>query len=176
MRTETINIYQFDELSDDVKEKAHERYLESGDWFFWFHEWQDSLNAFCSIAPVEWIRFDVTAGHIDARFTDSDVAELEGRDAWKWLNENGWFPLAERNAAGECTLTGYCGDCDLFDPIHKYSAMPDAIPTLEEVFYECLQSWVFACRADEEHHATFEHFEEMCEMNKWEFYSNGKMV
>ena len=150
--------------------------LCGGDYFNWWPEWQDSLNAFCDIAPVEWLGFDITAGHIDSRWEgDSDVATLEGVRAWVWLHNNGWFDLAAKNSQGDCTLTGYCGDCPLFDPIHELRDTPDRVPDLESLFYECLQSWVFACRADQEHHESFEHFEEMCEANEWTFTEEGKM-
>ena len=177
-RTITTEVYSFEELTDDAKERAHIDYVASGDSFPWGDEWQDSLSAFCDIAPVEWSRFDVTAYYIDCRaaFYEADAADLSGVRAWKWLHNNGWFDLAKRNAEGACTLTGYCGDCPLFDPIHRHAATPSKVPDLEQVFYECLQSWVYACRADQEHCESLDYFAELCEGNEWEFSEHGRMI
>ena len=174
-RTVTTEVYTFKELSETAQERAHSDYVSEGQSFAWRDEWQDSLNAFCSIAPVRCARHDVAAGHIDchACFDEPDAAHLSGVRAWKWLQNNGWFDLAERNAVGGCTLTGYCGDCPLFGPIHGYADTPSKVPDLGQVFYECLQSWVYALRADQEHCESLEYFAEMCEANGWEFDEDG---
>lgn len=176
MRTEIIEVFTIDELSEAAQEKAHADYLAQGGCFPYFDEWQDSLNAFCDIAPVEWLRFDIVMDHIDYNWKeDSDIAKLTGVRAWKWLLNNGWFDLAEKNAQGDCTLTGYCGDCDLFDPIHALKDRPEYVPDLEQVFYDCLQSWAQAARRDMEACESFEYFLDMVESNEWEYLANGDM-
>jgi hypothetical protein len=48
MRQETINIYTFDELTDDAKEKVIEWYRENQE-FFWIDESIESLKALCDL-------------------------------------------------------------------------------------------------------------------------------
>jgi len=172
--TETT-VYTLEELSESAKEKAHGDWLNCSDLWHWQGEWEDSLNAFCAIAPVKWSEYNLDWGSISYRWKeDESLAELSGVRAWKWLLNNGWFDLAERNARGECTLTGYCGDCDLFDPIHKVRDNPNKVPSLKQVFYECLQYWVYAARRDYEYCASMESFAETCEANEWLFTEGGK--
>jgi hypothetical protein len=53
MRTETIEVFQFDELSDAAKERARDQYRTGLEVWHWANEWWDSAVAFSGIAPVE---------------------------------------------------------------------------------------------------------------------------
>ena len=46
MRTETINIYKFDELTDDAKDKAWE-WWRDGIEYYWWNDAESSIKAFC---------------------------------------------------------------------------------------------------------------------------------
>lgn len=175
MRTEAINIYKFSELSDQAKQVAIDKFRDRGE-FFWADEWWQSAQEFCRIAPVEMIRADMCAGHVDMAWRGECEGELSGVRAWKWLLNNGWFDLARENARGGCTLTGYLGDCDLFDPIEQYEKTPAKIPELRQVFYECLQSWAFAAQRDYEWQQSDEYIAEDIEANEWEFLECGEVA
>jgi hypothetical protein len=167
MRTETIKIYNFNELSDKAKSKAIMDYLYRGAAWLWQDEWWQSAVAFCEIAPIDIREADYDRAHVSYSWTgDDDVADLSGVRAWKWLQNNGWFDLARKNAKGGCTLTGYCGDCPLFDPIAAVERSPSKVPELSRLFYECLQSWVYEARSDMEYcysdDAASEYFENSC--------------
>jgi hypothetical protein len=177
MRTFEMTVYKFDELSDDAKERAHTESLASGNAWSWSDEWQDSLSAFCNIAPVNALRYDVDAGHVDYEWSHEYANDISGVRAWVWLNNHGWREMAERNADGTYTLTGFCGDCSLFDVIAAYMrGDPRRVPDLEQVFYECLQSWCYAARADKEHSESAEAFAESCDANEYEFDESGCML
>lgn len=173
MRSEIVNFYQFSELSEDAKQVAIDNFRERGE-FFWADEWLQSAQEFCLIAPVHIIRADICAGHVDVAWRGECEGELNGVRAWKWLLNNGWFDLARKNVLGDCTLTGFCGDCDLFDPIAKYEKTPVKIPDLRQVFYECLQSWVYAACRDYEWQQSDEYIAEHMEANEWEFLECGE--
>lgn len=176
MRTMQIEVFTFDELSDRAKGRARD-YFRRDDCWSWAGEWWDSAQAFSKIAPVDISEADYDRGHVSCRWTDSDeVAELKGLRAWKWLHNNGWFDWARRNKAGECTMTGFCGDCDFADPITEYECNPRRVPDLRQVFYEAAQSWVYAARSDMEHSYSDEVIDEMIECNEYEFTADGELV
>ena len=173
MRTETIEIFRFDELSDAAKERARAWYRESDCWH-WSDEWWDSAVEFSKIAPICVRSINWENADPDMIWSEeSELSELSGVRAWKWLHNNGWFDLAARNVMGGCTLTGYCGDCDFFDPIQKYARDPMGVPELGELFRDCVFSWAFAARRDMEWCFSDESVDENIIANEYEFDARG---
>ncbi len=174
MRTETIEVFQFDELSDRAKQRARDWYLSHGDSWHWSQEWWDSAVAFSAIAPVDIRAIDWHHASPDMRWTgDDELRDLSGLRAWKWLNNNGWFDLAQKNAMGACTLTGYCGDCEFFDPIEKYRGDPLKVPDLETLFRDCVYAWAFSARRDLEWSQSDECVDETIRGNEYEYTAAG---
>jgi hypothetical protein len=175
MRTETIAIFMFDELSDEAKQTAIERYQVHDLWDS--SEWWESANAFSELSLIEINSVDYNAGQVDIRWTaEQCLAELTGLRAWKWLQNNGWFKWGSDNKSGLCTMTGFCGDCAFGDPLAEYEKNPLSVPDLEQVFYEMAQSWVFDARSDCEASYSDECITENIQVNEYEFYANGEMV
>ena len=175
MREETIKVFAFDELGAEAKERVRDTLRSWPDLWSWQKEWEESAEAFSAIAPIRigGARFDHAS--VDVDWTGDDaVGDLSGLRAWKWLNNNGWFDLAAKNAQGSCTLTGFMGDCSLFDPIHRYAADPLNVPTLWGLFYSCAQSWVCEARQDLEWSYSDEHIDEMAHAN-FEFLADGRI-
>jgi hypothetical protein len=176
MQTITIEIFTFDELPESAKERARDWYRAQGDCWHWQDEWWQSAQAFSEIAPIDIMGADYDRMEFDARWKNNcpDVRDLSGLRAWKWLQNNGWFDLANKNAMGDCTLTGYCGDCPLFDPIEQYATKPLDVPSLLELFRDCAYAWLKAARDDMEWHYSDECVGEYLEMNGYQFTSDGK--
>lgn len=175
MKHVTITICKYEELSETAQETARDLYRQTGFAWGWQDEWWQSAQEFSRIAPIVIVSADHDRGHVDARWRgDSDVADLSGLRAWKWLQNNGWFDLAAKNAQGGCTLTGYCGDCPLFDPIAAYAKTPLAVPDLAQVFYECAQAWIYAAQADCEWCHSDEAVAESIICNEYEFTEDGE--
>jgi hypothetical protein len=174
MKHVTIKVCTFDELSDDAKERARDWYRQGG-CFHWRDEWWQSAREFSAIAPVDIFRVDIACAHVDVSWhADENVRGLSGVRAWKWLQNNGWFELARRNAQGDCTLTGFCGDCPLFDPLVKYAETPGQVPGLEQVFYECAQSWVSEAQRDYDWCNSDEAIDDNIICNAYEFTEQGE--
>tara|TARA_R110000851_G_scaffold158038_1_gene300935 strand:- start:2175 stop:2711 length:537 start_codon:yes stop_codon:yes gene_type:complete len=170
-------VYTFDELDQGAQDRAHSKWLQTGLAWSWWEEWQASIEAFCAIAPIDLIRSDIAAAHVDVTWSDDHAADLSGVRAWVWLHNNGWADLAKANAAGSCTLTGFCGDCPAFDPIAAYcQGDPRKVPDLEQVFYEAAQAWAQGARQDQEASDTAKAFADVCEANEYEFTSMGTLV
>lgn len=56
MKTVKVKVYSFDELSDEAKEKALEKWNENSD-HFWGHEVRDTIKAFeeeFNVTIVDW--------------------------------------------------------------------------------------------------------------------------
>jgi len=174
MREETIQIFTFEELSDEAKEKARDDYRRDGMVWVWEAEWWNSAQAFSKIAPISIESADYDHGQVSIRWTESeDIADLQGLRAWRWLQNNGWFDWAKKNKAGDCTMTGDCADCSFADDLDKYRIFPQTVPDLKQVFYECAQSWVYAARSDMEYANSDEAIDEMLIANGYEFLSDG---
>lgn len=172
---QTCALYTIDSLERRAKERAINWVREGEPWGFQA-EWWDSAQSFSEIAPIDIYEADYQRRHVSSRWQgDKCVSELFGIRAAKWLINNGWQELARRNVQGGCTLTGYCGDCPLFEPIDQYLKGDwRRIPDLEQVFYECAQSWVNEAANDCEYCYSDEHCEELAVINEWLFHKDGR--
>lgn len=177
MRTKTIEIYAFHELSDAAKDAARDKLREWPDLWAWGEDCWKSAKAFSEIAPLEITEADYYRAQVSVRWKwGTELAEMSGLRAWKWLENNGWFKWARANKQGDCTMTGYCADCDFADPIIDYERKPRHVPALSQLFYECAQSWVYAARRDMEYCYSDAAIDELIECNEWEFYENGAIA
>jgi hypothetical protein len=173
MRTESIEVFTFDELSEAAKEQARNWYRSVEVWH-WGGEWWNSAVAFSAIAPIDIRGVDWDRADPDMSWSgDDDLREMSGVRAWKWLHNNGWFDLAAKNVMGECSLTGYCGDCEFFDPIEKHRRDPAGVPDLETLFRDCVHNWAFAARRDMEWCYSDECADETILCNGYEFDATG---
>ena len=140
MKTKTINIYSFDELSEEAKEKALQDYKERNTEIFWMDETIESLEGLfknCDGISLKdyslgeyhsWIRVD---------FTNEEVENFTGKRAMAWLENNllsnirvSYYGDKRKELrqygkyyyAGQikpCPFTGYCVDDDLLDDLIK---------------------------------------------------------
>ena len=176
MREVSYTVFTFDELSDAAKARAIDSYRNRGVDWFWQSDWWDSAKAFSRIAPIDIQEADYDRRHVAVQWLyEWNAGNLAGSRAWKWLQNKGWFDLARDITSGDRTLTGYCGDCPLFDPIAAYEKTPLKIPTLRQVFYECAQSWVNEAANDLEWHYSDEYITEHLSANEYEFLEAWEM-
>lgn len=192
MRTIEVKLYGIDELTDTAKNNAHSNYLNSVD-YAWSEENRDTLNKFVDIFPVELRGRDNDSIYM---LCDDEIAELKGVRLLKYLVNNYWNDLfkpkfiynTKKGISGDtksryskcqfdncCTLTGYCMDMEILDPVYKFLKTPDKNTTFEMLMQECLNAWEMACRKDEEYQCSLEYFIETAQANEWEFTENGEM-
>lgn len=190
MRTIEIKAYTFDELSDDAKEKAFERFLNTDREYFWMdenkHSIEKGLEHFnCSMGnrwEIDWSSANQSYVPvvIDLQYSD-EIAELSGVRLWKFIN-NGYMqyfckydkkykPLLD----GNCPFTGYCVDENFLDPIRNFMKKPTNT-TFKELMEECVYECLKAIEADYDHQNSMEFFKEECEANEYEFNENGKRI
>lgn len=173
-----INVYTFEELSDEAKQKAIETYRNSEHGFFWQNEWQDSLDAFCKEFGLDWKSWDIYQG-IEMQQGADEFPDVYGSKL-KWhLNR---FHLKKKNEHGRkmldghCYFTGFCGDEDILDPIRKFMKDKKATDTFHDLMYACLQSWLSAVRADYESQQEDDYIKEHLIVNDYTFFENGNIL
>ena len=76
---------------------------------------------------------------------------------------------------GNCPFTGYCMDETLLDPIRAFIKYPSPNTDYEMLIYDCLHSWLYACRDAYEYWLTPEAITEDIECNEYEFMEEGQL-
>ena len=170
MRTEQIQIYRFDELTQDAQEFAIERErqsrMECGE-IPWSAELMDSLKAVISTSGLKLS--DWSLGLENSRLKvsfPSDDDELSGSLAIEWLQEN----LLSKIKRGECSLTGYCADEDFIDSleadIKSGMNLLDAFRALADTYQRILN-------AENDYWLSDDDIRDSLCQNGYEFTSNG---
>ena len=156
MRTQTINIYTFDELSDMAKEKARDWYRDSME-YFWWNESLDSIKAFADTFRVS-IK-DYSIGLYDHSYIDTDAENANFRG------------LKLKNVDREAMPTGYGLDCALWQTFHdEFKRTGDAL----RAFNKAIDAAVAEIVADIEYQYTDESVDENILINEYEFLENGE--
>jgi len=206
MRTETVEIYSFDELPEDAQQTAIENWRASGIDYVWSDEWRESLKAFCDVTGIDW-QVGHGGNYVNWRYeglTYIEPDDLTGLRLRTWLINN-WLPrfrtgkwysqswnsktrtldCSKGNKSrhskiqfeyDNCPLTGYCGDMSLIQPIFKFIAKPDKHTSLADVIGDCLHNWARDWEADMDYQNSDEYIRETIEANDYEFYADGSMV
>lgn len=197
MRTIQVKLYRFEELDQEAQEKAVEDYLNEGDFYHWGDDDRETLKAFTDAFPVEVTDWEYGYhNYINYRLgypTHPDVWEFTGVRLLKYLINNHWRDLFKPKFIGHlkgrekftpvyskcqwdncCVLTGYCVDDDTLQPLYDFLKKPDEHTTLEDLLYDCLQSWVYACRGEYEACQSFENVAEILSINEYWFTENGE--
>lgn len=156
MREITINIFKFNELSDDAKERARDKWRETSD-LSWGDESKDSIRAFCqefgaklvdwSIGPYAPLDYKVEG----ANFRGRKLKEFTGKE----------MP------------TGYCLDCDLWETFCKeFKRTGSAKVAFELAIYNGFKAW----RDDMESQQKDDYIDDMLIANEYEFKENGDFL
>ena len=157
MRTESINIYTFDELSPDAKERARNKHREHME-YPWFNDVISSLKSFCDEFGVT-----VTGYHFSDDYRasiDTDVMSSHFRG----------FKLKDFDR--EAMPTGFCFDNDL-----RYTFADEFKRTgnAYAAFDKALDVFLDAVRKDIQWHYSDECIDETIIANGYEFTENGEM-
>ena len=157
MRTATVELYQFNELSDEAKERAREWWRENLD-YPWWSDAEASIRAFCDHFGVR-VK-DYSIGAYSPSHLDTDA-------------ENGHFRGIKLKAINrEAMPTGYCLDCALWQTFYdEFKRTGSAL----YAFNEAIDAAVKEVREDMEYQYSDESVDEMLTINEYEFTENGKI-
>lgn len=192
MRTQTIEVYSFNELSDDAKEHARDKYREKNYEIDWQIELFQSLMAVYKAANIKVKDYSLGLNSYSYMKLDMDdnVKDLEGSRALAWLENNLFYKLRITRAeylknrkayfgygkhyrigcVKACPLTGVCFDVDFLDDLQNSvkngMCLGDAFKGLADTYVKLLQSEYDAQNSDE-------YIDEHLEINGYEFTEDG---
>jgi hypothetical protein len=196
METRTYQVFKYDELTQEGKEKARERFRE-GNGYPWFRECEDSLQGFKRALPIKIDDYEYgERGRAFIRFTvtDDNLLELKGLRLRTWLINNFWNKLEKGKFIYQggisadtksryskltkevcCPFTGYCADESLLDPIRDFLKSPDKSLTFEELIKDCFYSFARSVADDIDYQNSDEAIEETIRANDYDFTGDGKL-
>ena len=192
MRTETINIYKFDELSKETQQKAIENYRSKyqGVYYAWDNENQDTLKTFLDLFLAEVKRH----GNVKTNYDHG----LTGLRLKKWIINNFWTCIYKPKYYSKyiknenkyrsryskiqwewdnCSLTGYCMDNDIIQPLIDYIRTPkNDSYELDDVLTWCYEAFQRSVEKDHEWQDSDEYIIEEINTNDYEFHEDGTMI
>ena len=157
MRTETITIYSYSELSEEAKATAYKAW--EPDYAFEADN-RRPLDAFCDAFGIEVTEYLYDAYHYVFYWdADPEIKEIRNPE-----------------------LDGYIRHClSLFEPTGFYlddvilgpAKQPTEGKVFGDVIEECLTAFFSACCEDVKYTQSQEYFADFAENNEFEFYENG---
>lgn len=157
MRTETIEIFQFEELSDAAKERARDWWRSNGETF-WGGESLDSIKTFCE--------------HFGARLTGWSVGAYSPYSFDVDAPASLFRGLKLRDVNRDAMPTGYCLDCSLWFTFYDtFKATGCASKAFEAALDQAFKDW----RADMESQFEDEYVDEHLIANGYEFTEDGRI-
>lgn len=155
MRTMTINVYKFSELSEDAQERARE-WMRNGYEYPWFDEAIASVRALCDVYGVKIKDYEI--GDYGRSFiaTDATPAHFRG--------------VKLRDIDRDQMPTGYCLDATLWQTFHdQFKRTGDALYGFIDALDEAVQEMV----SDIRYGYSDEAIDELIEINEYEFLEDG---
>jgi hypothetical protein len=157
MKTETITVLTFDELSDDGKERAIADYRHAGHGYFGIDDGITSLKEFCKHFNVS-IK-DYSLGTCSHSYVDTDAKNIHFRH------------IKLHEFSPEYMPTGFCSDVTLWGTFYKdFKATGCAL----QAFNYAIDAWVRDIVADMEYQESDEAIAEMLSINNYEFLESGE--
>ena len=172
MRTETIRLYRFNELSDKAKARAVEDYCASGEPYHFDGENMASIKALAKHFggrikdySIDWLGTSYSS-------MEFEMPEMDAEEIRQRLNQLGTFNPDTLKGHGDCKLTGYCADEAAIDGLRKSFAAGEH--DLDKLMQAAFQTWLKDAQSDAEHQFSLEGYAEQAEVNNFEFTENGK--
>lgn len=158
MKQVTVNLYKFDELSDDAKETAREQYRNAGIEYSWWDESINSIKAFCDHFGVSIKDYEIGAYQPSYLTTDATNANFRS--------------VKLRDIDREQSPTGYCLDCTLWYSFYdQFKRTGDALYAFNDAIDEAVSDIVKDC----EYQYSDEYIDEILTINEYDFTENGKL-
>jgi len=178
MRTITVNLYQFNELSEEAQKVALDEFRDRE--FPWFEEIKETMNGFAILFSVHVTSYSLgydQGAHISFGYNQYDLESIKGMDLWHWINnsidEKYWNQEAKK---GSCPLTGVCYDGSILDPVCDFMKAKDinSTTTFDDLVKDCFDNLVKAVSDECLHQYGDEATKEFIEANEYEFTTDGK--
>lgn len=202
MRTITTNLYTFNELSDEAKEKAIENYRYSDFDFAWQRETIDTINAIAEgmNCKAKWYSYDGITYDVSfySRETE-DIENLSGKRAWAYIWNNYLYPNREYKTYWKdkvihcdgrknwkrkskisfgfdnCPFTGYCADCCFIEAWREWQKLfrNNSALTVGDFIDLVANNLSKEWTSDNEYQNSDEGIAEILSINEYEFTEDG---
>lgn len=157
MRTETITIYSYSELSEEAKATAYKAW-EPDDAFE--ADNRRTLEAFCTAFGIEVTEYVYNAYHYVFYWdADPEIKEIRKPELDGYI----------RHRLSLFEPTGFYLDDVILGPAKQ----PTEGKVFGDVINECLTAFFSACCEDVKYTQSQEYFADFAENNEFEFYENG---
>lgn len=155
MRTETITIYSYPELSEGAKATAYK--AREPDYAF-EADIRRTLEAFCTAFGIEVTEYVHNSYCHSFRWRAKNEGDEE-------ITDNEYI----RHCLSLFEPTGFYLDDVILGPAKQ----PTEGKVFGDVIEECLEAFFSACREDVKYTQSQEYFADFAENNEFEFYENG---
>lgn len=157
MRTDIIEVFKFDELSDSAKEKARDWYRSNAD-FHWSDESKESIIAFCD--------------HFGIRLKSWNVSPYSSPDYSAEYFNSHFRGLKLKDFNRDHMPTGYYLDCELWITFYdQFKATGCAKKAFDSALWAGFIGW----RNEMESQLEDDYIDEHLLINEYEFTENGKV-
>lgn len=174
MKQVTINLYSFEELSKEAKEKARENFNNRTE-YFWSNDCIKSLEKLAEHFNCKLIDYNIdwsNSNYSNAKF-DCENIEFTEKELKQLVLSLGSYNKKTLKGNGDCVLTGVCFDEDGADGVRK--AYFSGERNLNELLQSGFSSLLKAGQNDFEYQQSEESFIETCEANEYTFEADGTM-
>lgn len=189
MKTKTITVYSFDELSERAKKVAIEecRPMEN----FWASENQESIKKLVDILPV-FVNWRNGTANTEIDLTGQRLANYIWNNFRKdiYKPKQYWICNGVKNCVGKnskkrdskvflfdeyaCSLTGYYMDNYVLSPIFEFMRKPENI-SLSDLIERCISEYKKQSEADWDFQNSDEQIIETIKSNEYTFTESGKL-
>ena len=162
MRVLSLNVFSFNELSEEAQKKAWERYISSNHFEYnWTDEGIDSMHKFAGAFGITLGKYEIST------YGNSFVHTNADRDRFRGIAFKKAVEMIVDNT------NGYCVYETMKDTFIK--SMKDH-GDMKNSFLEGIDAGLRDIVKDMEYQESFEYFKDMAECNEYEFYDNGNLI
>ena len=197
MKTITVNLFKFDELSDSAQRTVIDREcyeIQADAMDSYGYDYRDTLDRFCEIFGITMTDWSVSdCGHSFRFRFDGPIYDwtwdciyaddVSGKLLLRYLNGI-YFKKAYTNKTVQpfqpdacCPLTGVCCDYYILQPIVDWYKKPDHCISLRDLIQYCLEKFFQEWENEYDYCASDEFCrQELSEGSRWEdvlYYSDG---
>ena len=191
MKKITVNLYEYNELSETAKHKAHDDYLNTGFDSASSYDFRATLYKFCAAFNVNLIEWQVDEFNYSFRFSVNEPDEMDAQRFATWVYNNfghlltegkSYYKGSKRHVSRvmadafywQYALTGCCYDSDILEPVHKCIDRDEDFKSMKELVEDCFDSFFATWKKQIEYENSEEYFEEVCNCNEWYFTESGE--
>jgi hypothetical protein len=162
MRVLSLNVYSFNELSEEAQKKAWENYVNSNHFeYIWVDEGIKSIRAFANAFGIGLKDYEIST------YGRSFITTDANNDAFRGISFDDAIKLIDAHEDGYCIY---------YDLKQKFIDAVNGNGNIKGAFEDAIEAGLKSIKSDMEHQETFEYYKDMVDANDYEFYENGTLI